>query len=115
MGSERKYEERSSFNSLNCLTIYFHCPNTSTNNVYGKDDGRRHSEYDGNNDEEVDFDDYPNDFYWYDYDGNGGLNEFDVDYMCNADYIYEDKRDEENCKKAYEWIERTYDYETEED
>jgi hypothetical protein len=35
--------------------------------------------------------------------------------MYDDDFIYEAEPDEENCKKPYEWKERTYGYETEED
>ena len=51
-----------------------------------------------------------NDFTWFDYDNDGALTEYDVDMMCDDTNAYE-----EDCKKAYNWIERSYGYETEED
>ena len=52
--------------------------------------------------------------YWNDYDGDGQLSESDVDAMCDEDYVDEEYKDKQNCKKLYNWIEDTYGYETEE-
>lgn len=51
-----------------------------------------------------------NEFTWFDYDNDGALTEYDVDMMCDNTTAYEG-----DCKKAYNWIEKTYGYETEED
>ena len=52
--------------------------------------------------------------YWNDYDRDGQLTEADVDAMCDEDYVDEEYKDKQNCKKLYNWIEDTYVYETEE-
>ena len=51
-----------------------------------------------------------NEFTWFDYDNDGALTEYDVDMMCDNTTAYEG-----DCKKAYNWIEKTYGYEIEED
>ena len=52
---------------------------------------------------------------WTDFDGDGSLTEYDVDRMCDEDYVDEDEKDEKACKAMYEEIEVIYGYETEED
>jgi hypothetical protein len=51
---------------------------------------------------------------WTDFDGNGQFTEYDVDRMCDENYVDEDEKDEKACKAMYEEIEAIYGYETEE-
>ena len=67
-------------------------------------------------DDEYDYRDDPNNFGWADYDGDGSLTEYYVDVMCDDDnYADQEIKNEEDCKKAYEWVEEKYGYETEEE
>ena len=49
--------------------------------------------------------------YRNDYDGDGQLTESDIDAMCDEDYVDEEYKDKQNCKKLYNWIEDDPDFE----
>lgn len=89
------------------------------------DDDKRYFDYEYNNyqakEDNNDDDDYDKEYYysdgddWTDFDGDGQLTEYDVDRMCDNNYVEEEYKDEKKCKAMYKEIEEIYGYETEEE
>ena len=59
--------------------------------LYGYEDEKYDYEQDRND----------NDFTWHDYDNDGYLTEYHVDLMYDDNYVDEQYKNRENCKKAY--------------